>query len=241
MLRRPRAPVPRRTRAMGEGDVRVARGTPCRPPRRSPQPPSRLSSFREKEGLALINGTDGMLGCCSSPSTTCLAALTRPTSPPRCRWRAQLGTDAVFAADLMALRPQLGQAASAENLRRMLAGSPLMASTATAGVHAGAGRVLAAMLAAGARRRARHARVRPPIASASSPAPSTTRSSPRRARRVQRQLPRRADRLRARLPRDLRRRRRLDLRAPHRPRARPPRNNGLPPFLADEVGVDSGS
>ena len=41
---------------------------------------------------------------------------------------SQLGTDAVFAADLMALRPQVGQAASAANLRAFLADSPIMAS-----------------------------------------------------------------------------------------------------------------
>ena len=39
-----------------------------------------------------------------------------------------LGTDRVFAADLQALRPQAGQAASAANLRALLAGSPIVAS-----------------------------------------------------------------------------------------------------------------
>jgi histidine ammonia-lyase len=39
-----------------------------------------------------------------------------------------LGTDAVFAADLHELRPQRGQAASAANLRNLLAGSPIVAS-----------------------------------------------------------------------------------------------------------------
>ena len=39
-----------------------------------------------------------------------------------------MGTDAVFAADLHALRPQRGQAASASNLRRLLADSPIVAS-----------------------------------------------------------------------------------------------------------------
>ena len=41
---------------------------------------------------------------------------------------ALLGTDRAFAADLLALRPQPGQAASARNLRRLLAGSPIVAS-----------------------------------------------------------------------------------------------------------------
>ena len=41
---------------------------------------------------------------------------------------ALLGTDRAFAADLVALRPQSGQAASAANLRKVLAGSPIVAS-----------------------------------------------------------------------------------------------------------------
>ena len=41
---------------------------------------------------------------------------------------ALLGTDRVFAEDLIALRPHDGQAASAANLRRVLAGSPIVAS-----------------------------------------------------------------------------------------------------------------
>ena len=41
---------------------------------------------------------------------------------------SQLGTDAVFAADLMALRPQVGQGVSAARLRALLEGSEIMAS-----------------------------------------------------------------------------------------------------------------
>ena len=41
---------------------------------------------------------------------------------------ALLGTDAVFAADLQALRPHPGQAASAANLRALLSNSPIMES-----------------------------------------------------------------------------------------------------------------
>jgi histidine ammonia-lyase len=39
-----------------------------------------------------------------------------------------LGTDRAFAADLVAMRPHPGQASSAANLRRLLAGSPIVAS-----------------------------------------------------------------------------------------------------------------
>src|SRR5207237_1411716 len=41
---------------------------------------------------------------------------------------ALLGTDRVFAADLQALRPHPGQACSAANLQRLLAGSAIVAS-----------------------------------------------------------------------------------------------------------------
>src|SRR5690606_5007011 len=41
---------------------------------------------------------------------------------------ALMGTDAAFAADLIALRPHPGQADSAANLRALLAGSAIMAS-----------------------------------------------------------------------------------------------------------------
>ncbi len=41
---------------------------------------------------------------------------------------ALLGTDRAFAADLMALRPHPGQTTSAENLRRLLDASPIVAS-----------------------------------------------------------------------------------------------------------------
>ena len=41
---------------------------------------------------------------------------------------ALLGTDRAFAADLVAMRPQPGQALSAANLTRLLAGSPIVAS-----------------------------------------------------------------------------------------------------------------
>jgi histidine ammonia-lyase len=82
----------------------------------------------EKEGLALINGTDGMLGMLllSLHDLTALVAVADVTAAMSVE--AQLGTDAVFAADLQALRPQLGQARSAANLRTLLAGSPIVAS-----------------------------------------------------------------------------------------------------------------
>ena len=81
----------------------------------------------------------------------------------------------------------------------------------------GAGRVLAALLAAGPRRRPRHRRARGhgrrPRAGLGGRQPGGRR----RRGPQQRQLPRGAGRLRARLPRDRRRRHGLDQRAPVRP------------------------
>jgi histidine ammonia-lyase len=84
--------------------------------------------LREKEGLALTNGTDGMLGMLTL-ATHDLALLLRTADlAAAMSVEAQLGTDAVFAADLQALRPHPGQADSAANLRALLAGSAIMAS-----------------------------------------------------------------------------------------------------------------
>jgi histidine ammonia-lyase len=81
-----------------------------------------------KEGLALINGTDGMLGmlvlaCEDLGQLLRVADVTAAMSV-----EALLGTDRAFAADLVGLRPQPGQAASAENLCALLAGSEIVAS-----------------------------------------------------------------------------------------------------------------
>jgi histidine ammonia-lyase len=84
--------------------------------------------LREKEGLALINGTDGMLGmlCMALHDLRELYKLADISAAMSVE--ALLGTDRAFAADLQALRPQVGQAVSASNLRRLLAGSPIVAS-----------------------------------------------------------------------------------------------------------------
>jgi histidine ammonia-lyase len=82
----------------------------------------------EKEGLALVNGTDGMLGMLLLAGADLRNLLTAADITAAMSVEAQLGTDAVFAADLQALRPHPGQAVSAANLRALLAGSEIMAS-----------------------------------------------------------------------------------------------------------------
>jgi histidine ammonia-lyase len=82
----------------------------------------------EKEGLALINGTDGMLGMLVLALHDLRGLLRAADIAAALSVEALLGTDAVFAADLQALRPHPGQAASAANLRALLADSGIMAS-----------------------------------------------------------------------------------------------------------------
>jgi histidine ammonia-lyase len=113
---------------IGEGDLRDADGR-ARPAADALAAAGlRPVVLRAKEGLALINGTDGILGML----VLVLADLRR-------LWRvaditaamsveALLGTDRAFADDLQALRPQPGQAVSAANLRRLLDGSAIVAS-----------------------------------------------------------------------------------------------------------------
>ncbi len=84
--------------------------------------------LREKEGLALINGTDGMLGMLVLAIEDLRLLLTTADITAAMSVEGLLGTDAVFAEDLQALRPHPGQAASAANLRTLLAGSPIMDS-----------------------------------------------------------------------------------------------------------------
>ncbi len=84
--------------------------------------------LRAKEGLALINGTDGILGMLVLALAD-LRALARVADLAAAMTTEALeATDRAFAADLVALRPQPGQALSAENLRLLLAGSPIVAS-----------------------------------------------------------------------------------------------------------------
>jgi histidine ammonia-lyase len=85
-------------------------------------------TLEAKEGLALINGTDGMLGMLLLAAEDLGRLLKVADIAAAMSVEALLGTDRAFAEDLVGLRPQPGQAASAANLRALLAGSPIVAS-----------------------------------------------------------------------------------------------------------------
>jgi histidine ammonia-lyase len=88
-------------------------------------------SLAEKEGLALINGTDGMLGMLVLAIVDLRRLLSVADITAAMSVEGLFGTDDVFAADLIALRPHPGQAASAANLRTIMAGSEIRESHRT--------------------------------------------------------------------------------------------------------------
>ena len=81
-----------------------------------------------KEGLSLLNGTEGMLAhlCLAVADLDRLAA----TADVACAMtvEALLGTDATYRPELHSIRPHPGQERSAANLRRLLSGSEIVAS-----------------------------------------------------------------------------------------------------------------
>ncbi|MEV6936762.1 histidine ammonia-lyase, partial [Streptomyces sp. NPDC051132] len=110
---------------MGEGDAEGPDGTVRPAGELLAAHGIRPVELREKEGLALLNGTDGMLGMLIMAladldtlykSADVTAALTL---------EALLGTERVLAPELHAIRPHPGQAASAANMLAVLKGSGL--------------------------------------------------------------------------------------------------------------------
>ena len=83
----------------------------------------------EKEGLALINGTDGMLGMLIMAITDLEQLCDSVDLTAAMSIEAQLGTDKVFIPELhMPLRPHPGQATSAANIYQALKDSEIVAS-----------------------------------------------------------------------------------------------------------------
>jgi histidine ammonia-lyase len=113
---------------VGEGEVLDAQGS-----RRAARQALKSANLKPvkletKEGLALINGTDGMLGmlvlaCADADRLFRTADVTAAMSA-----EALLGTDRTFQSRLQEVRPHPGQVASAANLARLMRGSQIVAS-----------------------------------------------------------------------------------------------------------------
>ena len=86
--------------------------------------------LEEKEGLALINGTDGMLGMLCLALHDIQVLLDTADVSAAMSVEGLLGTDAVFQPHLHTLRPHAGQARSAANMAAVLADSGIVASHA---------------------------------------------------------------------------------------------------------------
>lgn len=113
---------------MGEGEVRDASGALV--PAADALAAAGLEpvELAAKEGLALINGTDGMLGMLVLALHDLRMLLRTADVAAAMSVEGLLGTDRVFAPELQAIRPHPGQADSAANLVRLLAGSGVVAS-----------------------------------------------------------------------------------------------------------------
>ena len=116
---------------MGEGPVRDASGTVAEAGDALAAAGLAPVELEEKEGLALINGTDGMLGMLCLALHDLRELLVVADVAAAMSVEGLLGTDDVFAADLHALRPQPGQAVSAENIRKVMAHSAIRESHRT--------------------------------------------------------------------------------------------------------------
>jgi histidine ammonia-lyase len=113
---------------VGEGEVMNADG--MRQPALPALKAAKLKPLKleTKEGLSLINGTDGMLGmlalaCTDAELLFRVADITAAMSA-----EALLGTDRPFQPHLHQIRPHPGQVASAANLARLMRGSAIVAS-----------------------------------------------------------------------------------------------------------------
>ncbi|HEY7173836.1 MAG TPA: histidine ammonia-lyase, partial [Micromonosporaceae bacterium] len=81
-----------------------------------------------KEGLALINGTDGMLGMLLLANADAAHLFTMADVTAALATEAMLGSDRPFAPEIHAIRPHPGQMVSAANIHRLLQGSAIMDS-----------------------------------------------------------------------------------------------------------------
>lgn len=113
---------------MGEGDVRDRGGQRMSAKQALDAAGLEPVALAEKEGLALINGTDGMLGQLILAIEDGTKLLQLMDVAAALSIQALRGTDQVFRDEIHALRPHVGQRESAKNLLALLADSPIVSS-----------------------------------------------------------------------------------------------------------------
>jgi histidine ammonia-lyase len=114
---------------MGEGEAVGADGVSRPVPELFKAAGITAVELQEKEGLALINGTDGMLGMLIMAIADMEVICNSIDVIAAMSVEALLGTDAVFKPELHEpLRPHPGQALSASNMMNALKDSPIVAS-----------------------------------------------------------------------------------------------------------------
>lgn len=113
---------------LGEGQVRGPDGATVAAAEALAAVGGEPLELQAKEGLALVNGTDGILGQLVLALADLDVLLRTADVVAGMSVEGLLGTDRAFAADLLALRPQVGQAVSAANLQRVMADSAIVAS-----------------------------------------------------------------------------------------------------------------
>jgi histidine ammonia-lyase len=110
---------------MGEGEAEGSDGTVRPAAELLAEHGIQPVELREKEGLALLNGTDGMLGMLLMALADLDALYTSADITAALTLEALLGTDKVLAPELHAIRPHPGQGAAAANMLAVLKGSEL--------------------------------------------------------------------------------------------------------------------
>ena len=106
---------------IGEGQVTTADGGPVAAADALAAAGLTPVELDAKEGLALINGTDGMLGMLVLAIADLRRLLVTADITAAMSIEGLLGTDRVFAAELQDIRPHPGQALSAANLTSLMA------------------------------------------------------------------------------------------------------------------------
>jgi histidine ammonia-lyase len=117
---------------MGEGTVRDAAGIAMSGGEALASAGIEPVELREKEGLALINGTDGMTAMLVLALDDIRHLLTVADISVALTYEGLRGNASVMADDLQALRPHPGQRVSAANIRTLLDGSELVHGERTA-------------------------------------------------------------------------------------------------------------